>query len=292
MVEGDRKISAALLEQRFDYIFFTGSVSVGKLVMEQAAKHLTPVTLELGGKSPCIVDETADLSLAARRIVFGKFLNSGQTCVAPDYVLVAREVEDAFVSALQKQFDQLCPDPLHSAEYVHIVNQKHFDRLTGLMASGQIVYGGSIDPAALRIAPTILCNVSPDSPVMQEEIFGPILPILPVSGIDEAIAFAAARPHPLACYVFSEKRSEVEDIVFATDSGGVTVNSCILHVIHPDLYFGGVGQSGMGGYHGRDSFRCFTHDKSIVKKALWLDLPMRYTPYSKKKETLIRFFLK
>ena len=229
-------------------------------MLRRAAEHLTPVTLELGGKSPVIVAKDADLTLAARRIAFGKLLNAGQTCVAPDYVLVAREVEDAFVSALQKQFDQLCPDPLHSAEYVRIVNQKHFDRLTGLMASGQIVYGGSIDPAALRIAPTILRNVSPDSPVMQEEIFGPILPILPVSGIGEAIAFA--------------------------------INDTIIHLATSRMPFGGVGHSGMGGYHGRDSFRCFTHDKSIVKKALWLDLPMRYTPYSKKKETLIRFFLK
>ena len=168
----------ALLDQPFDKIFFTGSSHVGQEVLRRAAEHLTPATLELGGKSPVIVARDADLTLAARRIAFGKLLNAGQTCVAPDYVLVAREVEDAFVAALQKQFDQLCPDPLHSAEYVHIVNQKHFDRLTGLMASGQIVYGGSIDPAALRIAPTILRNVSPDSPVMQEEIFGPILPIL------------------------------------------------------------------------------------------------------------------
>ena len=239
-----------------------------------------------------IVAKDADLTLAARRIAFGKLLNAGQTCVAPDYVLVAREVEDAFVSALQKQFDQLCPDPLHSAEYVHIVNQKHFDRLTGLMASEQIVYGGSIDPAALRIAPTILRNVSPDSPVMQEEIFGPILPILPVSGIDEAIAFAAARPHPLACYLFTKDRAVQRRVLDTLPFGGGCINDTIIHLATSRMPFGGVGHSGMGDYHGRDSFRCFTHDKSIVKKALWLDLPMRYTPYSKKKETLIRFFLK
>ena len=242
--------------------------------------------------STVIVARDADLTLAARRIAFGKLLNAGQTCVAPDYVLVAREVEDAFVAALQKQFDQLCPDPLHSAEYVHIVNQKHFDRLTGLMASGQIVYGGSIDPAALRIAPTILRNVSPDSPVMQEEIFGPILPILPVSTIDEAIAFAAARPHPLACYLFTKGRAVQRRVLDTLPFGGGCINDTIIHLATSRMPFGGVGHSGMGGYHGRDSFRCFTHDKSIVKKALWLDLPMRYTPYSKKKETLIRFFLK
>lgn len=261
-------------------------------MLRRAAEHLTPATLELGGKSPVIVAKDADLTLAARRIAFGKLLNAGQTCVAPDYVLVAREVEDAFVSALQKQFDQLCPDPLHSAEYVRIVNQKHFDRLTGLMASGQIVYGGSIDPAALRIAPTILRNVSPDSPVMQEEIFGPILPILPVSGIDEAIAFAAARPHPLACYLFTKDRTVQRRVLDTLPFGGGCINDTIIHLATSRMPFGGVGHSGMGGYHGRDSFRCFTHDKSIVKKALWLDLPMRYTPYSKKKETLIRFFLK
>ena len=291
-VEGGRDANKALLDEPFDYIFFTGSVAVGKTVMEAAAKRLTPVTLELGGKSPIIVDETANLPLAARRIAFGKVLNAGQTCVAPDYVLVAREVEDAFVAALQKQFDQLCPDPLHSAEYVHIVNQKHFDRLTGLMASGQIVYGGSIDPAALRIAPTILRNVSPDSPVMQEEIFGPILPILPVSTIDEAIAFAAARPHPLACYLFTKGRAVQRRVLDTLPFGGGCINDTIIHLATSRMPFGGVGHSGMGGYHGRDSFRCFTHDKSIVKKALWLDLPMRYTPYNKKKETLIRFFLK
>ena len=187
VVEGGRTENQALLDQPFDKIFFTGSSHVGQEVLRRAAEHLTPVTLELGGKSPVIVAKDADLTLAARRIAFGKLLNAGQTCVAPDYVLVAREVEDAFVSALQKQFDQLCPDPLHSAEYVRIVNQKHFDRLTGLMASGQIVYGGSIDPAALRIAPTILRNVSPDSPVMQEEIFGPILPMLEFDRLDELV---------------------------------------------------------------------------------------------------------
>lgn len=292
VVEGGRMENQALLDQPFDKIFFTGSSHVGQAVLRRAAEHLTPVTLELGGKSPVIVARDADLTLAARRIAFGKLLNAGQTCVAPDYVLVAREVEDAFVAALQKQFDQLCPDPLHSAEYVHIVNQKHFDRLTGLMASGQIVYGGSIDPAALRIAPTILCNVSPDSPVMQEEIFGPILPILPVSSIDEAIAFAAARPHPLACYLFTKDRAVQRRVLDTLPFGGGCINDTIIHLATSRMPFGGVGHSGMGGYHGRDSFRCFTHDKSIVKKALWLDLPMRYTPYNKKKETLIRFFLK
>ena len=292
IVEGGRMENQALLDQPFDKIFFTGSSHVGQEVLRRAAEHLTPVTLELGGKSPVIVAKDADLTLAARRIAFGKLLNAGQTCVAPDYVLVAREVEDAFVSALQKQFDQLCPDPLHSAEYVHIVNQKHFDRLTGLMASGQIVYGGSIDPAALRIAPTILRNVSPDSPVMQEAIFGPILPILPVSSIDEAIAFAAARPHPLACYLFTKDRAVQRRVLDTLPFGGGCINDTIIHLATSRMPFGGVGHSGMGGYHGRDSFRCFTHDKSIVKKALWLDLPMRYTPYSKKKETLIRFFLK
>ena len=292
VVEGGRMENQALLDQPFDKIFFTGSSHVGQEVLRRASEHLTPVTLELGGKSPVIIAKDADLALAARRIAFGKLLNAGQTCVAPDYVLVEQEVADAFVSALQKQFDTLCPDPLHSAEYVHIVNQKHFDRLTGLMASGQIVYGGSSNPATLRIAPTILRDVSPDSPVMQEEIFGPILPILPVASIDEALAFAAARPHPLACYLFTKDRALQRRVLGELSFGGGCINDTIIHLATSRMPFGGVGRSGMGGYHGRDSFRCFTHDKSIVKKALWLDFPMRYTPYTEKKEKLIRFFLK
>lgn len=292
VVEGGRMENQALLDQPFDKIFFTGSRHVGQEVLRRASEHLTPVTLELGGKSPVIVAKDVDLALAARRIAFGKLLNAGQTCVAPDYVLVEREVADAFVAALQKQFDALCPDPLHSAEYVHIVNEKHFDRLTGLMASGQVVYGGDYDPATLCIAPTILRDVSPDSPVMQEEIFGPLLPILPVDSIDEATAFAAARPHPLACYLFTKDRAVQRRVLDTLSFGGGCINDTIIHLATSRMPFGGVGRSGIGGYHGHDSFRCFTHDKSIVKKALWLDLPMRYTPYSEKKEKLIRFFLK
>ena len=281
-----------MLDQPFDKIFFTGSSHVGQEVLRRAAEHLTPVTLELGGKSPVIVAKDADLTLAARRIAFGKLLNAGQTCVAPDYVLVAREVEDAFVAALQKQVDQLCPDPLHSAEYVHIVNQKHFDRLTGLMASGQIVYGGSIDPAALRIAPTILRNVSPDSPVMQEEIFGPILPILPVSSIDEAIAFAAARPHPLACYLFTKDRAVQRRVLDTLPFGGGCINDTIIHLATSAMPFGGVGESGMGGYHGVEGFKTFSHTRSIVDKKTWMDLPIRYQGYVGWKEKLLRMFLR
>lgn len=292
VVEGGRQENQALLDLPFDKIFFTGSSHVGQEVLRHATEHLTPVTLELGGKSPVLVAKDADLSLAARRIAFGKLLNVGQTCVAPDYVLVERDVADAFVAALQAQFAQLCPDPLHSASYVRIVNQKHFTRLNALMASGQVVYGGDSDPATLRIAPTILCNVAPDSPVMQEEIFGPLLPILPVASIDEALAFAAARPHPLACYLFTKDRAVQRQVLRTLSFGGGCINDTIIHLATSRMPFGGVGRSGMGNYHGRDSFRCFTHDKSIVKKALWLDLPMRYTPYSEKKEKLIRFFLK
>lgn len=292
VVEGGRMENQALLDLPFDKIFFTGSSRVGQEVLRRAAEHFTPVTLELGGKSPVLVAKDADLTLAARRIAFGKLLNAGQTCVAPDYVLVERSVADDFVAALQAQFAQLCPDPLHSAEYVHIVNQKHFDRLYALMTSGQIVYGGESDPAALRIAPTILCDVAPDSPVMQEEIFGPLLPILPVENIDKAIAFVAARPHPLACYLFTKDSALQRRVLDVLPFGGGCINDTIIHLVTSRMPFGGVGHSGMGGYHGRDSFRCFTHEKSIVKKALWLDLPMRYTPYSEKKEKLIRFFLK
>lgn len=292
VVTGGRAENQALLDLPFDKIFFTGSTHVGREVLRRAAEHLTPVTLELGGKSPVLVDHTADLALAARRIAFGKLLNAGQTCVAPDYVLVERRVEEAFVSELKKQFAQLCPDPLNHPQFVHIVNRKHFDRLKALISPEQCVFGGESDTEGLRIAPTILHPVSAQDDVMQEEIFGPILPVLPVDSLDEAIAFVKARPKPLACYLFSARRDVQKRVLATLSFGGGCINDTVIHLATSDLPFGGVGDSGMGHYHGRESFRCFTHEKSVLQKGTWLDVPLRYMPYTKKKEKWIRRFLK
>ena len=293
VVEGDRKISAALLEQRFDYIFFTGSVSVGKLVMEQAAKHLTPVTLELGGKSPCIVDETADLSLAARRIVFGKFLNSGQTCVAPDYVLVQRSVQEKFMQELCRQTKrQLGREPLANPHYPRMVNERHYDRVMHLLAGELAVIGGYGRRQTLQIAPTILRDVSPEAPVMQEEIFAPILPVIPWQTLDEAIAFVQERPRPLALYLFTGDKAVERRVLGACDFGGGCVNDTIIHLASPGLPFGGVGPSGMGQYHGKYSFDAFSHPQAIVHRGNRPHIPVRDLPYTKEKERLARWLLK
>ena len=293
VVEGDRKISAALLEQRFDYIFFTGSVSVGKLVMEQAAKHLTPVTLELGGKSPCIVDETADLSLAARRIVFGKFLNSGQTCVAPDYVLVQRSVQEKFMQELCRQTKrQLGREPLANPHYPRMVNERHYDRVMHLLAGELAVIGGYGRRQTLQIAPTVLRDVSPEAPVMQEEIFGPVLPVLAFDRLEEALRFVKEREKPLALYLFTADRKTKAKILRQVPFGGGCVNDTVIHLATSAMGFGGVGNSGMGSYHGRDSFETFSHRKSIVDKSTWMDLPVRYQPYRWWKQALLRLFLR
>lgn len=293
VVEGGRAENQALLEQKFDYIFFTGSVAVGREVMAKASVHLTPVTLELGGKSPCVVDRSAKLDLAAKRLVFGKLLNCGQTCVAPDYVLIDKEIKDDFLAALKQWMSAMYgSDPLDNQGYVRMINRKHFDRVMGLIDPEKVVYGGQGDPETLKIQPTILNNVSPEDPVMQEEIFGPILPVLTYDSLDEAVEFINSRPHPLALYLFSEDKAVQERFLRRVPFGGGCINDTIIHLASSRLGFGGVGDSGMGSYHGKKSFETFSRRKSIVKKSTWLDLPIRYAPYSPKQEKLLRFFLK
>lgn len=293
VVEGGRDENEALLEQRFDYIFFTGSVQVGKLVMEKASANLTPVTLELGGKSPCIVDRTADIELAAKRIVFGKFVNSGQTCVAPDYVLIQEEVQEEFIAAAKRWIHRMLgKNPLDNRDYPRIVNQKHFHRVCGLMKSGVVAEGGTTNPETLQIAPTILRDVNWEDAVMQEEIFGPVLPVLSFADIDQAIEAVRVREKPLALYLFTGSRKVEQKVLETVSFGGGCINDTLIHLATPYMGFGGVGNSGMGSYHGQESFRTFTHRKSIVKKSTVLDLPFRYHPYSGTKDKLIRLFLK
>lgn len=293
VVEGGRSENNELLEQKFDYIFFTGSVDVGKKVMQKAALHLTPVTLELGGKSPCIIDQTADLKLAARRIVFGKFLNCGQTCVAPDYVLIEKNIKDVFIQYLKQEIIlQYGENVLENPDYGKIINKKHFDRILSLIDNRKIIFGGEKNIEKLKISPTILDNVTSDDNVMQEEIFGPILPILSVDTIDNAYFFIKSRPKPLALYLFTNNKKTEKRFLKEISFGGGCVNDTIIHLTSKNLPFGGVGNSGMGSYHGKKSFDTFTHEKSIIKKYNWIDLPMRYQPYDSIKQFLIRKFLK
>ena len=293
VVVGGRAENQALLDQPFDYIFFTGGVEVGRQVMEKAAKHLTPVTLELGGKSPCIVDRTARLDLAAKRLAFGKLLNCGQTCVAPDYLLVHRDVKEEFLGRLRYWMEKMYgTDALDNEGYVHMINPRHFERVVGLMEGEQILWGGGHDRDTLRIRPTVLDNVSPDTPVMQEEIFGPLLPVLTFDRIEEAKSFVLDRPRPLALYLFTEDKGVQKDILHSVPFGGGCVNDTILHLSNPKLPFGGIGNSGMGGYHGKYSFDTFSHTKGVVCSSSRVDLPLRYAPYTRLSETLIRTFLK
>ena len=293
VVEGGRAENQALLDQKFDYIFFTGGVEVGKEVMTRAARHLTPVTLELGGKSPCIVDSTARLDLAAKRLVFGKLLNCGQTCVAPDYLLIDRRVKTPFLAYVQRWITVMYGEnPLDNDGYVRMVNRKHFDRVMGLIDPAKVVFGGRGDPETLKIQPTVLDNVSPEDPVMQEEIFGPVLPVLTFGQIGEALDFVNARPRPLALYLFSQEKSTQERFLRRTSFGGGCINDTVIHLATSRMGFGGVGASGMGSYHGRDSFETFSHRKSVVKKSTLLDLPVRYAPYSPGKDRLLRLFLR
>lgn len=291
VVEGGRAENNALLEEAFDYIFFTGSVAVGKVVMEKASRHLTPVTLELGGKSPVIVDETADILLSARRIAFGKVLNAGQTCVAPDYLLIQESVKGAFIEAYETALQSFFPT-LDYSDMSVIVNERHYARLKGLLADQSIIVGGQTDDEKRFIAPTLLDEVSPESPIMREEIFGPILPILSYSSLDEAISFVRERPKPLALYLFTRRASAEQRMLDECSFGGGCINDTIIHLATSRMPFGGVGHSGMGSYHGKRSFESFTHQRSIVKKSTWLDLPMRYHPYSKRKMKMIRRFMK
>lgn len=291
VVEGGREQNNALLEEVFDYIFFTGSVEVGKAVMEAASKNLTPVTLELGGKSPVIVDETANLTLAARRIAFGKVLNAGQTCVAPDYLLIHQSVKDRFLAEYAKELDGFFPGGDFTDMPV-IISEKHFQRASKLLQGERAVIGGGIDESRRFIEPTVLTDIAPDSPIMQEEIFGPILPLMTYTELNDCIKFIRSRPSPLALYLFTESRSVEQKILDTCSFGGGCINDTIIHLANPLLGFGGVGHSGMGSYHGKLSFDTFTHYRSVVRKSTWIDLPMRYHPYTEKNFKLIRRLMK
>ncbi len=283
VVTGGREENAALLEEKFDFIFFTGSQSVGREVLRHAAEHLTPTALELGGKSPCIVDETAKLALAARRIVFGKYLNCGQTCVAPDYILCHRDVKDQLVELICKEVRrQYGEEPLQNPDYGRIVNEKHFNRLLGLIDPAKTVLGGQSSPDTLQIAPTVLDGVTESDPVMGEEIFGPILPVLTFDRFEELYDRLSGGPKPLALYLFSQNRPRVREAAARFQFGGGCVNDVVIHLATSAMGFGGVGESGMGAYHGRAGFEAFSHCKSVVDKKTWMDLPMRYQPYRKK----------
>ncbi|MBD5460509.1 MAG: aldehyde dehydrogenase [Lachnospiraceae bacterium] len=293
VVEGGRAENGALLEERFDYIFFTGGVNVGRLVMEKAAAHLTPVTLELGGKSPCIVDRTCNLKLAAARIAFGKYLNCGQTCVAPDYLLIDRSVKEEFLRLFTQTVTRMYgSDPLKNPDYGKIINQKHFERLRGLLDEKKLVFGGEMNPETLQIAPAVMDGVTAEDAVMQEEIFGPILPILEFDDIRQAFEFVRMREKPLAAYLFTGNKETEREFLSRVSFGGGCVNDTVLHLATSRMGFGGVGNSGMGSYHGRKSFETFSHEKSILKKYGWIDLPLRYQPYSKEKNKMVHFFLK
>ena len=294
VVTGGRAENTALLDQKFDFIFFTGSQAVGKEVLRRAAEHLTPAVLELGGKSPCIVDASANIGLAAKRIVWGKYLNCGQTCVAPDYILCERAVKDAFVKAvvaeIKKQFGEA---PLENQDYGKIINEKHFARLCGLIDQSKVVIGGNTNPDTCQIAPTVMDNVTNDDAVMGEEIFGPIMPILTFDDFDTVVAELKTKDKPLALYLFSSDKKHIKRVATELSYGGGCINDVVIHLATSEMGFGGVGESGMGGYHGKDGFDAFSHYKSIVDKKTWLDLPMRYQPFkSKLYEKLLQIFLK
>lgn len=293
VVTGGRAENAALLNQKFDLVFFTGSQAVGKEVLRHTAETLTPAVLELGGKSPCIVDDTANIGLAAKRIVFGKFLNCGQTCVAPDYILCHSRVKDQLVSEICRQIQLQYGDrPLDNPDYGRIVNEKHFNRLLGLIDREKVVYGGGSCAATMQIEPTVMDHVTFEDAVMQEEIFGPILPILTYDHFMDIVPMMQKRPKPLALYLFSQNRTRIEDVTRRVPYGGGCINDVVIHLATTAMGFGGVGESGMGCYHGKAGFDTFSHTKSIVEKKTWLDLPMRYQPYREKYEKLLRLFMK
>lgn len=288
-VEGGVPETTELLEQRFDHILYTGNGKAGRIVMAAAARNLTPVTLELGGKSPAIVSRNAKIDITARRLAWGKFLNAGQTCIAPDYVLVEAEVHDQLVDALAKQIGQFYgADPQASADYGRIVDDRHFVRLQKLLASGTVAVGGESDAATRYIAPTVITGVTVDDPVMAEEIFGPILPIIKVESLDAAMRVVNAGDKPLALYTFSQDDEENEAVLAGTTSGGACVNGTLMHISNPHLPFGGVGESGTGAYHGKAGFDTFSHHRSVFDRSTLIDPPMTYPPYTAKNEQLIR----
>lgn len=293
VVTGGREENKALLEMKFDYIFFTGSSNVGKEVLRKAAENLTPVSLELGGKSPCIVDKSANLKLAAKRIVFGKFVNCGQTCVAPDYIYCDKGVKDELIGYIRQEISkQLGENPLENKNYGKIINEKHFNRLCGLINQDKVVVGGKTLPETLKIEPTVMDNITWDDSVMKEEIFGPILPVMIYDNLDEVIEIVESKPHPLALYIFSSDKKNIKKVTERCRYGGGCVNDVVVHLATPEMPFGGCGESGMGSYHGKFGFDTFTHKKSILDKKTWFDLPIRYQPYSNLQNLLLKMFLR
>ena len=279
LVQGNRVVNGELFKHRYDLVFLTGSPSLGRIAMEAQARYLTPMVLELGGKSPCIVDRDADLTLAARRIAWGKCLNSGQTCIAPDYLFLHEDIKEAFIASFQRELAGLYPDGTEQSDkFVHIVKESAFDRLVGYLSDGKIVSGGRYDRSRLWMEPTLLEDVSPDAPVLQEEIFGPIFPILTFRDRKEVAAFVNAREKPLAFYYFG-KEADAWDLIGQTTSGGACINDTIMHIANSHIPFGGVGNSGMGSYHSERSFLAFTHERAVLKTPTWIDLKFRYMPY-------------
>ena len=292
VIEGGKDESTALLACKWDHIFYTGGEAVGKIVMSAAARHLTPVTLELGGKSPCFVDKNTNLNVTARRLVWGKWMNAGQTCIAPDYVIVEKGFEHKLIDAIKKELKkQYGKDPMASRDYGNIINYRHFKRLESYLDRVNVVYGGELDETRPAMSPTLVLEPSLDSPVMKEEIFGPILPIITVNSIDEGIAFVNDRPKPLALYAFSDNDEVLDHIISRTSSGSVCTNDTMMFMTNPELPFGGVGNSGMGSYHGRHGFDTFSHLKTVMKRSFALDVPFRYAPFSKLKLSLLKKFL-
>ncbi len=292
LFEGDANISQELLEQKYDYIFYTGGTNVGRIVYAAAAKHLTPVTLELGGKSPCIVHKDANINISAKRIVWGKLVNAGQTCVAPDYLFVHKSIKHELIVALKKEITAMYGEnPENSPHLCRIVNDRHLKRLEKLLECGDIIVGGEVNEQTRYIAPTLIENVQPNDPVMQDEIFGPILPVMDYDNLDEVISFINSRPKPLALYVFTESNDISSKVLNETSSGSAAVNDTVAHISNGNMPFGGVGESGIGGYHGKFSFDTFSHQKSVLFRSTLIDLPLRYAPY-KLGEKFLRFLLK
>lgn len=292
VIFGGSQVNKVLFDTKFDYIFFTGSKTVGKIVYEKAAENLTPVTLELGGKSPCIVDETANIPLAAKRIVWGKFLNLGQTCVAPDYIMCHEKVREKLIAEIKKQIKrQFGENPLENPAYGKIINEKHFERVCGLIDPDKVVAGGRSDAATLKIEPTVMDGVTFDDKVMGEEIFGPVLPVIAYKEESEVFGYVSSHDAPLACYVFSSDKKRIKRLTTRLGFGGGCVNDVVIHLATSNMPFGGFKESGMGGYHGKVGFDTFTHYKSIVDKKTFMDLPMRYQPYKKSNDKLIKTFL-
>jgi len=288
--QGGAPMITALIAEKWDHIFFTGSVSVGRTVYQAAAKNLTPVTLELGGKNPCVVDKEVDVALAARRIAFGKFFNAGQTCIAPDFLLVHKEIEKEFTEALVKTIKQFYgEDPQKSESFPRIISKQHVERLQKLFSQGDVVCGGKVDVQDRYVAPTILRNVKLDGELMSDEIFGPVLPIIVVDSMEIALDFIRPRPLPLAFYFYSSNTKTQEKMLEGTRSGDATINDCLVHFTNSNLPFGGVGESGLGAYHGHRTFECFSHERGVVFSTsnAWLDVPLRYPPYGGTTQTLV-----